>query len=61
MNTTLGAAFFFVLIPFAIALAGFTLLRRRGTRSGVAGCGALVIGLFVSAVVLGVSVYSTIS
>jgi hypothetical protein len=50
-----------VVLPFAIAVGGYTLLRRRGSRSGVAGCGAIALGLFVSALVIGVTTFSAIN
>ena len=61
MNNVLIAIFLLVVLPFAVAVGGYTLLRRRGSRSGVAGCGAIVLALFVSAVVIGVTTISAMS
>jgi hypothetical protein len=61
MNSAPVALLLLVVVPLAIALGGYTLLRRRGSRSGVAGCGAVLLGLFVSAVVIGVSTFTAMN
>jgi hypothetical protein len=52
MDNPLVAGLLFIGIPLAFALGGFTVLRRRGSRPAVAGCGAIVLGLFASALVV---------
>jgi hypothetical protein len=60
MNNPLVSTLLLVGLPLLVGLGGYTLLRRRGTRSGTAGCGALLLALVVCGLFTGVMILSAL-
>ncbi|RIK39615.1 MAG: hypothetical protein DCC58_15020 [Chloroflexi bacterium] len=48
MESALGGTLLLIVVPMLVGLGAFALFRRRGTRSGVAGCGAILLAVVVS-------------